>query len=79
MQGSLTRHTTSLILALLLISSSVQGDPITVRHPQGSAHGFLALKTLDGVRITTGDVTQMVRGALFAHRQQTKPLALASE
>jgi hypothetical protein len=62
MQGSLTRHTTSLILALLLISSSVQGDPITVRHPQGSAHGFLALKTLDGVRIATGDVTQMVRG-----------------
>ena len=33
-------------------------DPIPVRYPQGSAHGFVVLKTLEGKRIATGDVTQ---------------------
>lgn len=45
-----------------LLVASMYADPVGVRHPQGSAHGFLALKTLDGHRIATGDVTQVVRG-----------------
>ena len=36
--------------------------PVPVRHPQGSAHGFVALKTLKGTRIATGDMTQIVHG-----------------
>ena len=36
------------------------GDPIPVRYGQGSSHGFLALKTLDGVTIATGESTQVV-------------------
>jgi hypothetical protein len=62
MRGSAVRHTGSVILGILLTVRLAQGEPIAVRHPQGSAHGFLALKTLDGVRIATGDVTQLVRG-----------------
>ena len=47
-------------LALILFSATLRSEPIPVRHPQGSAHGYLALKTLSGTRIATGDVTQIV-------------------
>jgi hypothetical protein len=33
-----------------------------VRYPQGSTHGFLALKTIEGITIATGDATQVVHG-----------------
>ena len=51
-----------LFLAGVLLSANLQADPVPVRHPQGAAHGFLALKTLEGTRIATGDVTQVVHG-----------------
>jgi hypothetical protein len=44
------------------ISVPVHSEPIPVRHPQGSAHGFLVLKTIEGVPIATGDVTQTIQG-----------------
>jgi hypothetical protein len=50
---------------LLLITVSLAplySEPIPVRYPQGSAHGFLVLKTVEGVPIATADVTQMVHG-----------------
>ncbi len=50
------------ILAAAFPSISLYADPVTVRHPQGASHGFLALKTLDGKRIATGDVTAVVHG-----------------
>ncbi len=37
-------------------------EPIHVRYPQGSTHGFLTLQTVDGTSIATGEVTQTVRG-----------------
>ena len=37
-------------------------EPVQVRYRQGTAHGFLALKTLDGTSLATGEVTQTVRG-----------------
>jgi hypothetical protein len=46
----------------IAITAAVHGELIPVRHPQGSAHGFLALKTLDGITIATGDVTQVTHG-----------------
>lgn len=51
-------------MSLLVSALSVlaHAEPIRVRYPQGSAHGFLALKTLDGSTIATGEVTQTVRG-----------------
>ncbi len=57
----------SVFISLLVFLTGVSptalcAEPVSVRHPQGSAHGFLALKTLDGTRIATGDVTQIVRG-----------------
>jgi hypothetical protein len=44
------------------ISTPLRSEPIPVRHPQGSAHGFLVLKTMEGIPIATGDVTQIIRG-----------------
>jgi hypothetical protein len=44
------------------ITATLHGEPIPVRHPQGSAHGFLVLKTIEGIPIATGDVTQSIHG-----------------
>ena len=43
------------------VALSLSAEPIPVRHVQGSSHGFVALKTLDGVTIATGESTQTVR------------------
>ena len=37
-------------------------EPIHVRFAQGSSHGYLALKTLQGVTIAVGESTQTVHG-----------------
>jgi len=56
-----SRSCLPLLVAPLLIMN-LHADPVPVRHPQGSAHGFVALKTLEGVRIAIGDMTQIVHG-----------------
>jgi hypothetical protein len=48
--------------ALLLPSSALSGEPVTVRYTEGLVHGFLALSALDGSRLANGDVTQVARG-----------------
>lgn len=57
-------------LALVVCGSGVltHADPIPVHYPQGSTHGFLSLKTLDGKAIATGEVTQTVRGSAVTSR-----------
>src|SRR4051812_24059644 len=52
----------NILLVTVLLKADVQAEPIKVRHPQGSAHGFVVLKTLEGTRIATGDITQVVHG-----------------
>jgi hypothetical protein len=41
---------------------TLSAEPVQVRYRQGSAHGFVALKTLQGTRLATGDMTQTVHG-----------------
>ena len=65
---SFARLSNLVLLATVLSGPSLWGELIPVRHPQGSAHGFLELKTLDGVRIATGDVTQTVHGTRVTSR-----------
>lgn len=48
------------ILLGLLPSMSLKAEPVPVRYRQGSSHGFVALKTVDGVTIATGESTQTV-------------------
>jgi hypothetical protein len=52
----------NILLVSVLLRANVYADPVKVRHPQGSAHGFVVLKTLEGTRIATGDMTQSVHG-----------------
>jgi hypothetical protein len=62
---SARRHPIFVLSCALLtaaFAATLRAEPIPVRHPQGSAHGFLVLKTIDGVPIATGDVTQVIHG-----------------
>ena len=62
MHGFPARAFCPILLAAFLLTCSLSADPVPVRHPQGSSHGFLVLKTADGTRIATGDATQIVHG-----------------
>jgi hypothetical protein len=62
MHGVPARTSGVLVLAAALLGAKLHADPIPVRHPQGSAHGFVVLKTLEGKRLATGDMTQIVHG-----------------
>jgi hypothetical protein len=50
------------LFAAAFIGLILHAETVPVRYPQGSAHGFLALKTLEGKRIAIGDVAQIVKG-----------------
>jgi hypothetical protein len=50
------------------ISAPLHAEPIRVRYPQGSQHGFLVVKTAEDVIIATGDVTQAVHGERVTSR-----------
>ena len=58
----------SLLLAAWLLVKCLYGDAVPVRHPQGSAHGFLRIVTLAGVQIAVGDYTQTSHGDLVTSR-----------
>jgi hypothetical protein len=49
-----------LICLVCWSSLFVEAEPVRVRYVQGSSHGFLALKTLEGQLIATGESTQTV-------------------
>jgi hypothetical protein len=56
--------------ALLAVATGerLSSELIPVRHPQGSTHGFLVLKTLEGVPLADGDVTQIPQGQRVTSR-----------
>lgn len=55
---------TNLVLGFVvcLLPSWLRAEPVAVRFPQGSAHGFVELRTLEGKRLAVGDMIQNVRG-----------------
>jgi hypothetical protein len=50
--------------ALVCVAVSSPSPPrlVPVRHPQGSLHGFLVLRSLDGTAVADGDLIQSVAG-----------------
>jgi hypothetical protein len=56
------------VLAAVSLLSPASADPIAVRQAQGSLHGFLALSTLDGVLVASGDFSQISRGGIITSR-----------
>jgi hypothetical protein len=53
---------TSLFGIILLQPGPLAAEPVAVRYREGSVHGFLALRTLEGKILAAGDLTQTVRG-----------------
>src|SRR5436190_22940336 len=50
------------LLAISLLQLGVlPAEPIPVRYPEGTNHGFLAVRTLDGKILAAGDLIQTVR------------------
>jgi hypothetical protein len=48
--------------ALLQPDALLAAAPIAVRHTEGSVHGFLVLRTLEGNALADGDLIQVARG-----------------
>jgi hypothetical protein len=51
-----------LFLAILLRPSPLSAESIPVRYPEGTTHGFLALRTLDGKLLASGELTEVLHG-----------------
>jgi hypothetical protein len=56
------------VTAALLSASRSGGEPVAVRHTEGSVHGFLILRTLDGTPLADGDLLQTARGTRVTSR-----------
>jgi len=50
------------LIALATGLSPLSAAPVAVRYAEGVLHGFLALRTVDGVQIADGDLLQVARG-----------------
>jgi hypothetical protein len=53
----------ALCLGALLGSLTLSAKPIPVRFPEGSIHGFLALRTPEGRFLAQGDLLEVARGS----------------
>ena len=63
----LIRYATFNVLALLsCLAAFVPADPIPVRYKEGSVHGYLAMCTLEGKVVASGDLIQTVHGVRVA-------------
>ena len=52
-----------LILSVIVIGARpVAAEPVSVQRAQGTIHGFLALKTLEGNTLAVGDLVQVSHG-----------------
>jgi hypothetical protein len=57
-----------LIFGLILICSIANAEPVAVRYPEGSVHGYLALRSLDGKLLAAGDLVQTIHGGRLTSR-----------
>jgi hypothetical protein len=60
------------LLARLLQPNFVAAESVVVRYPEGVAHGFLVLRTLDGKPIADGESTQVAHGDRVTNRMWFK-------
>jgi hypothetical protein len=51
-----------LVIAALCITSGLLADPVPVKYTEGTVHGYLAVKTLDGKLMGGADLIQTVDG-----------------
>lgn len=58
----LLRNCPRLLLAISIQAGALKADPIPVHYPEGTAHGFLALRTPEGKLLAAGDLIQVIHG-----------------
>jgi hypothetical protein len=58
----------SLLAIVLLQPGALPAEPIPVRYREGTNHGFLAVRTLEGKILAAGDLTQTVRKNVVVSR-----------
>lgn len=51
-----------MMTAMLMHSSVLSAEPISVRHMEGTTHGFLVLRNQQGKVLAEGELTQVVKG-----------------
>ena len=51
-----------LFVAILLQAGPMSGETIPVRYPEGTTHGFLALRTLEGKLLPSDELTEALHG-----------------
>jgi len=51
-----------LFVAILFQPCPLSAEPIPVRYPEGTTHGFLALRTLEGKLLAAGDLIEVIHG-----------------
>jgi hypothetical protein len=57
-----------LSVAILLQPGRLSAESIPVRYPEGTTHGFLALRSLEGKLLASGDLTEVIHGnQMVAH------------
>src|SRR5438309_7510823 len=51
-----------IFISILLQAGSLSSEPIRVRYPEGTTHGFLALRSPEGKLLATGDLIEVIHG-----------------
>ena len=64
----ITRGRTAIVAIAVLFPLRSGGEPVSVRYREGSVHGFLALRGLDGTTLAHGDLLQTTRGNIVTSR-----------
>ncbi len=49
-----------LLVSAAVLQPALRAEPIPVLHPEGTTHGFLILRTLDGKTLAAGDLVEVV-------------------
>jgi hypothetical protein len=57
-----------MLLCAACIALPAHAEIVRVLHPQGAAHGFVEVTTVEGTRIAVGDLMQSVRGSVVTSR-----------
>jgi hypothetical protein len=60
--GATRQSAIAIIFPLLLAGGALSADPIPVRHQEGTLHGFLVIRSLEGRIVGTGDLIQVPDG-----------------
>ncbi len=58
----------AVVVSIVAAVAALEAEPVAVRHAEGLVHGFLELRTLDGVTIADGDLIQVPHGRTLTTR-----------